>query len=62
MAMPKWLKGLNSRLSIIKRLYRFLWEQRLWWMIPMVSVLLLLGLLLFVGMQTPMGPFIYTLF
>lgn len=47
---------------VIRSLFRFLWQQRLWWMIPMVVVLLFLGLLLFVGLQTPMGPFIYTLF
>ncbi len=56
-----WNK-LSGRLATVKSLFRFMWEQRLWWMIPMVTVLLLLGFLLFVGLQTPLGPFIYTLF
>jgi len=60
--MPKWWDGLTGRLRVARSLFRFLWEQRMWWMIPMVFVLLLLGLVLFVGLQTPVGPFIYTLF
>lgn len=60
--MFRWWEGLRGRLGVAQSLFHFLWQQKLWWMIPMVAVLLLLGLLLFVGLQTPIGPFIYTLF
>jgi hypothetical protein len=34
----------------------------LWWLIPMVSVLLLFGLLLIFASASGVGPFIYSLF
>jgi len=40
----------------------FLWRRKLWWMIPMVTVLLLFGLLIVLAQSTVVGPFIYTLF
>ncbi|HJY80548.1 MAG TPA: DUF5989 family protein [Candidatus Binatia bacterium] len=40
----------------------FLWERKLWWMLPMVSVLLLLGILLIFAQSSAIAPFIYTLF
>ena len=51
-----------SRLSIVGELFKFLWTQRLWWLIPMVTVLLLFGLLLIFAQSAPIAPFIYTLF
>jgi hypothetical protein len=40
----------------------FLWERKLWWMIPMVTVLVLFGTLLVLAQGTALSPFIYTLF
>lgn len=58
----RWAKHLISRFSVVKELLGFLWTQRLWWLIPMVTVLLLFGLLLLFAQSSPMAPFIYTLF
>ncbi len=60
--MPKWWEGLKGRLGIVESLFRFLREERLWWMIPMVTVLLLLGILLILAQQSAIAPFVYTLF
>ena len=60
--MPRWLEGLTGRVGVAKSLLQFFWTQRLWWMIPMVGVLLILGVLLIVAQQSPLAPFIYTLF
>jgi hypothetical protein len=46
----------------IRELFRFLWARRLWWMMPFVVTLLLVGVLLLVGQATGIAPFIYTLF
>ena len=43
-------------------LLAFLWERKLWWMIPMVAVLLLLGLVIIFAQSSAIAPFIYTLF
>ena len=44
------------------QLLNFLWQRKLWWLIPMVAVLLLFGLLLIFASASGVGPFIYTLF
>ncbi|MBI4024588.1 MAG: hypothetical protein HY360_06375 [Verrucomicrobia bacterium] len=56
------IKKMQDRFGILGELLAFLWEQKLWWMIPMVLVLVLFGLLLVFGTQTGMAPFVYTLF
>ncbi len=48
--------------GVAGELLLFLWKRKLWWLIPMVSVLLLLGLLLIFASSSGIGPFIYTLF
>jgi hypothetical protein len=40
----------------------FLWRRKLWWLIPMVTVLLFIGLLLVFAVSSGLAPFIYTLF
>ncbi len=56
------IKKMQDRFGIFGELLAFLWAQKLWWMIPMVLVLVLLGLVLFFGTQTGVAPFVYTLF
>jgi hypothetical protein len=48
--------------SIVKELFVFLWENKLWWMIPFVSVVVLVGLLLVFAQTSPVAPFMYALF
>jgi hypothetical protein len=40
----------------------FLRENRNWWLVPIVVVLLLLGLVIVLTQGTALAPFIYTLF
>jgi hypothetical protein len=51
-----------SKLGILGDLIRFLWMKKLWWMIPIVIVLVLFGLLLVFAQGSGLAPFIYTLF
>ena len=60
--MTKWLRGMRHGLGIIGELMGFLWRQKLWWLMPVVVVLLLFGVLLLFAQSTPLAPFIYTLF
>lgn len=43
-------------------LVAFLWERKLWWMIPMVVVLVLFGTLMVLAQGSALSPFVYTLF
>jgi hypothetical protein len=49
-------------LSTVVELLHFLWERKLWWLAPMLVVLLLFAGLIALGTATGLGPFIYTLF
>ena len=53
-----------SKLSNIGRLFReifqFAMQNKAWWIVPTVLILLLLGVLIFSGQAV--APFIYTLF
>ncbi len=58
----KFTEDLGARLGIAGELLSFLWERKLWWLIPMVLVLLAFGGLLVTAQSSALGPFIYTLF
>ncbi|NIS78874.1 MAG: hypothetical protein GTO14_01310 [Anaerolineales bacterium] len=52
----------RSRLGILSELLAFLWKRKRWWLIPMVSMLILLVLVLVFAQGSAIAPFIYTLF
>ena len=54
--------GLLTRLGTIGELLRFMWARKLWWMIPMILVLVLFAALLIFAQGSAIAPFIYTLF
>lgn len=58
----KILNQLKSKFWIISELLAFLWVRRLWWMIPMVVVLLTFGLLILFTQSSALAPFLYPLF
>lgn len=58
----KFLTQLKNRFSIMGELLAFLWIRRLWWMIPMVVVLLAFGLLIIFTQSSALAPFLYPLF
>jgi Family of unknown function (DUF5989) len=58
----KALRNVVGGLSTIGELMHFLWARKLWWLMPFVVTLVLVGVLLVVGEVTGAAPFIYTLF
>lgn len=54
--------GFLSRMGTLGELLLFLWKRKLWWMIPMIVVLILFVLLLVFAQGSAVAPFIYTLF
>ena len=59
--MSAWSE-FGGKLRIAGELLVYLWRNKLWWMLPMVGVLVVFGLLIVFGTSTGVGPFIYTLF
>lgn len=56
------MKSVLLKFSIVRELLSFLWAAKLWWMLPMVFMLLLLGGLIILAQSSAIAPFIYTLF
>ena len=49
-------------MEFLSDLWKFLKERKKFWLVPMIIVLLLFGLLVVIGGNSAMAPFIYTLF
>ena len=60
--MRNFINGMITNTGVVGEVIQFLWVRKLWWLIPMVSVLLLFGLLLIFATSSGVAPFIYTLF
>ena len=56
------IRRIASRTGVVSRLVQYLWKERMWWLIPMVMVLLLSVGLVFFSQSSAVAPFIYTLF
>ena len=60
--MKTFLKGMLTNMGVVGEVLTFLWHRKLWWLIPLVTALLLFGLLLIFATTSGVAPFIYTLF
>ena len=56
------LKRAGERFEVAGEIFTFFWQRKLWWMIPMVFVILAVGMLLVLAQGSAIAPFIYTLF
>jgi hypothetical protein len=51
-----------AKQSLIKEFFLFIKQEKKWWLVPLISVLLLVGALIVFAGSSPLAPFIYTLF
>lgn len=51
----------QKEMSLVAEFWQFVRENKKWWLIPILTVFLTLGLLIFLS-GTAAAPFIYTLF
>ena len=56
------VKNATRRLGVVNKLFAFLWEQRLWWMIPILLAVVCVALIVALASHPAAAPFIYTLF
>jgi hypothetical protein len=56
------MRALRGMIGTLGELFELLWVRRLWWLIPMVVVMLLFVVLIVLGTAPGVGPFIYALF
>ncbi len=58
----KIARNVVSGSGTVRELIQFLWMQKLWWLIPFVVTLLLIGMLVLGAQVSGISPLIYTLF
>jgi cell division protein FtsW (lipid II flippase) len=51
-----------SKAHVLGEFWRFLREEKKYWLMPIILVFLLFGLLMVFSSSTPLAPFIYPLF
>ena len=51
-----------ARQSLTKDFFLFIKHEKKWWLIPLVSVLLIVGALIVFAGSSPLAPFLYPLF
>lgn len=56
------MREIMGRMGILGELMGFLWKRRLFWLIPMVAVLLIFAVIVALGSNPVTSPFIYSLF
>ncbi len=56
------MRDLMNRLGILGELLTFLWRRKLYWLVPMIIMLVIVGALIILSSNPATSPFIYTLF
>jgi hypothetical protein len=51
-----------ARFGVVGELFAYFWQNKRWWLIPMLVGLFLLGALIVLAQSSAIAPFIYTLF
>ena len=48
--------------SILKEVWDFFKVRKMWWLLPTIIILIIVGMLMILGTQSSLSPFIYALF
>ena len=51
-----------AKQSIVKEFFLFVRQEKKWWLIPLLAVLLIVGALVVFAGSSPLAPFLYPLF
>lgn len=62
MSMTSVARTVGGRFGVVNELFSFFWNNKRWWLVPMLVVLFLLGALIVLAQSSAIAPFIYTLF
>ena len=57
-----FVQSAQRRFGIAGELVSFFWENKRWFMLPIIVALLLAGILIILAQSSVIAPFIYTLF
>ena len=51
-----------AKQSLVKEFYLFIKQEKKWWLVPLITVLLIVGAALVFASSSPLAPFFYPLF
>lgn len=57
-----FLRVAKRRLGIAGELFSFFGQSKRWWLLPIITIILVFGLLFILAQSSAIAPFIYTLF
>lgn len=57
-----FVRNTARKFGVAGELFSFFWNNKRWWLLPMVVTLFLLGALIVLAQSSAIAPFIYTLF
>ena len=57
-----FIRMAGRRFGIAGELLNFFMNNKRWWLVPMITVLLIFGILMILAQSSAIAPFIYTLF
>ena len=60
--LRRFFRNSFERLRIAGGLLVFLWRRKVWWMIPLVAVLLVLSVLVMFGQSSAISALLYSIF
>jgi hypothetical protein len=62
MGMMGLARAAAGRFGIVGELFSFFWNNKRWWLVPLLVALFLIGTLIVLAQSSAIAPFIYTLF
>jgi hypothetical protein len=57
-----FIQTATRRVGIVGELLSFFARNKRWWMLPVITMILLMAVLIILGQSSSIAPFIYTLF
>ncbi len=57
----KTVQQLKARWTTVGEVFSFLWQRKLWWLIPLAVLLFLIGILFAVAQVSSVAPWMYPL-
>lgn len=58
----RFFRKIGLWLGVTGSLLGYFWRNKMWWLVPMIALLVIFGAILIIGQSTPLGAFIYTIF
>jgi beta-lactamase regulating signal transducer with metallopeptidase domain len=56
-----WLGQISARTAIVGEVFAFLWERKLWWLVPLAVLIFLIGILFAIAQVSSVAPWMYPL-